>query len=394
MTETLFLRGILTDEVKETLVQLADELSLMESISGKVNQSKDYMGGLSDATDSVYKSMDAAVTETQKLRDKMFDAWQRGDDLSKLSVKDGVNAAAMAATELAKQLGISLATAQGIVNLGKEGRTGVSGPDAAISGVRSQYGGQATTGVAGVLEQDIVSRVSIAGKDAATGTTGGGVGDQNDSRLQSFLASLQTEQEALETWYSTQQDLLTQFNETELSIIGGQAEARLRVEQEYLDRLSKIQAQERRVRLSETSSMFGALASIAATGGKKLLKTQAVLSAAATTIAAYETAVKAAAEAKTIPGRIAAYASFLATGLAAVGQIKSAGGIGGGGGGGAGAPSGAEAAAPTQATATPQRVIIEGIDRNSLISGEQLSNIFEALYKENENRGFVFEVAR
>jgi len=44
--------------------------------------------------------------------------------------------------------------------------------------------------------------------------------------------------------------------------------------------------------------------------------------------------------------------------------------------------------------ATPQKVIIEGIDRSSLISGEQLSNIFEALYEENENRGFVFEVAR
>ncbi len=99
--------------------------------------------------------------------------------------------------------------------------------------------------------------------------------------------------------------------------------------------------------------MFGALASIAQGQGKKALMAQAVLSAASTMIAGYEAAMKAAAEAKTIPGRIAAYAQFVGLAVKSAAQIRQAGGIGGGGGGGA-AAAGTNAAIPT---AQPERVI-------------------------------------
>lgn len=235
-------------------------------------------------------------------------------------------------------------------------------------------------------------------EETSRGRSGGGGGSSAERRIEQLTQSLMTEQEKVEEWRTTQLELLQQYGDKELEIIGGQTEARLRIEQEYADRMADIRQQERSVRLTETSSMFSSLASLAALGGKRMLKVQATLSAAATTVAAYETAVKAAAEAKTIPGRIAAYASFLATGLGAVAQIKKVGGIGGGSGGGgakggAGA-SGADAAIPRNERLGPQRILIEGIDKDSLISGEQLSNIFEALYKENENRGFVFEVGR
>lgn len=201
--------------------------------------------------------------------------------------------------------------------------------------------------------------------------------------------SLLTEMEQIEAFRTDALAQLEDFNAMELEILGGQNEARLRIEEEYQKRLAALRGQERSTRLSETSSMFSALAGIAQAGGKKMLRIQATISAAAATVAAYETAIKAAAEAKTIPGRIAAYASFLATGLGAVSQIRAAGGVGGGGGGAA-----TVAPIPAAASAPAQRVVIEGIDRDSLISGEQLSRLFDKLYEENNERGLVFSVAR
>lgn len=202
--------------------------------------------------------------------------------------------------------------------------------------------------------------------------------------------SLLTEMEQIEMFRTDALAQLENFNAMELEILGGQNEARLRIEEEYQNRLAALRGQERSTRLSETSSMFSALAGIAQAGGKRMLRIQATLSAAAATVAAYETAIKAAAEATTIPGRIAAYASFLATGLGAVAQIRAAGGVGGGGGGGAATV----APIPAAASAPAQRVVIEGIDRDTLISGEQLSRLFDRLYEENNERGLVFSVAR
>lgn len=222
------------------------------------------------------------------------------------------------------------------------------------------------------------------------GRSGSGGGDKDNGRLESLIAELQTERETLEIWYEESQLLLEAASAKELEMLGGKNEAKLRLEQEYQSRLKEILGQEKNYRLSEMGSMFGALADLAGVGGKKMLRVQATLSAAATTIAAYETAVKAAAEAKTLPGRIAAYAKFLAVGLGAVSKIKSAGGIGGGGGGGGGSPSSAAVSAPQAPEA--QSVYLENIDPNNLYTGEMLIRLFEALYSENDKRGKVFVV--
>jgi hypothetical protein len=213
-------------------------------------------------------------------------------------------------------------------------------------------------------------------------------GGQREGKLESFLKSIQTERETLESWRSEQMDLLKQFNESELAIVGGQAEAKLRVEQEYQSRLQAM----RNMQLSDSANFFGALANVAAAGGQKMVKAVQVFSATQALINSYVAYTEVLKDPSFIGrpfARFAAAAGVLAAGLNMVQAIK------GGGSSGRGAPSGAAAAAPASAeVAAPQRVIIEGIDRNSLISGEQLSGIFEALYKENENRGFVFEVAR
>jgi lambda family phage tail tape measure protein len=49
----------------------------------------------------------------------LMDAYRAGEDLTKLDLPSGIDAAAVVAAELARQLGISLATAQMIVGLGK-----------------------------------------------------------------------------------------------------------------------------------------------------------------------------------------------------------------------------------------------------------------------------------
>lgn len=151
---------------------------------------------------------------------------------------------------------------------------------------------------------------------------------ETEAQIAEFEARQQVLEEALNKELLTQEE----FN-------------RLKEEnqREHSQKIADIVAAERSVRLGEMSSMFSALADIAEHGGKKAVKAQAILSAAATMIAAYENAVTAAAKAQTIPGKIAAYAGFLAQGLAAVKQIQSIGNSaratsgGGGGGGGAGA---------------------------------------------------------
>jgi len=154
----------------------------------------------------------------------------------------------------------------------------------------------------------------------------------------------------------------------------------------------------RNTQLSDSANFFGALAGVAAAGGEKMVKAVQVFSATQALINSYVAYTEVLKDPSFIGrplARFAAAAGVLAAGLNMVQAIKGAGGGGGGGStsGGSSSASGADATVTAQATATPQRVIIEGIDRDSLISGEQLSNIFEALYKENEDRGFVFEVA-
>jgi len=148
-------------------------------------------------------------------------------------------------------------------------------------------------------------------------------------------------------------------------------------------RMREIVAAERSVRMGEYADMFEGLASIAGAGGKKMLKAQATLSAVATLISGYEAAMKAAAEAVTIPGRIAAYAKFLGMGLSAVAQIRKAGGIGG-------ATGAVTPAAPAMQQASPVNVSIQGINPASLYTGQQMIDLTTAVQKELKNRGVLF----
>ena len=206
--------------------------------------------------------------------------------------------------------------------------------------------------------------------------------------------SLLTDVEQLQLEFEERRAAIEEFNAIEIELFGSKNEAIRRLEEEHQAAMQNIRNQERSARLGDYSSMFSSLASVAAVGGKKLVKVQATLSAAATMISAYRNAIEAQNGTLNPAAKLAIYAKFLAQGLGAVQQIRAAAGsVGAGVGGSVG--GGGDVAAPAAAAAPePQQVIIEGIDRDSLISGEQLSKLFDRLYEENDERGIVFSVAR
>jgi tape measure domain-containing protein len=192
----------------------------------------------------------------------------------------------------------------------------------------------------------------IGGGGGGTGA-GGGIANDTEAplnRLQSMLGP-DDPTEAIEEWYETAMTALEEAHLIERGMLEEHNDYKLEIERLYQSQLSKIQADEHSARLAELGGFFGAMATIAETGGAKMAKIAATFSGAQAMMAAYEAAMKAAAEAKTIPGRLAAYAMFVAKGVQTVAAIKRAGdspsSAGGGAGGGQGA-SGAQPAPPPQ----------------------------------------------
>ena len=195
--------------------------------------------------------------------------------------------------------------------------------------------------------------------------------------------------------YETRQMTLEQSLEKEYLTRQQYADMTLELESRKNKELRDIELKTQQQKVSIVAGGIQDVLNAAANGNERLLKAARVIGAAEALINTYRAASQTLAD-PTLPFylKFGAAASVLAAGFGMVNAIKSGSSSGSLTGGSTSAsPSGADAAVPTQATATPQRVIIEGINRDSLISGEQLSNIFEALYKENEDRGFVFEVA-
>jgi len=203
---------------------------------------------------------------------------------------------------------------------------------------------------------------------------------EQPDRIGALARSLATEAEMLESWRSEGLLQIQDFNAKELELLGGHQAAVERLEQEHQNRLNTIEQTARQKKLSDTAGMFGALASIAETGGKKTAKAAATAQAIEGTVNAYGAAIKALnTPGISLAGRFTAYASVLAAGLKGVQSIKQAGGVSAGGSGGSGS-----IATPSSATeAAPQRVLVEGIGPNDLISGTQLSEIFDRLYEED-----------
>jgi hypothetical protein len=189
---------------------------------------------------------------------------------------------------------------------------------------------------------------------------GGGGGVGNDGRLEALMESLQTERETVQQWYNESLEILNTANESELEAIGGHNEARLRLEQEYQDRLRGLRSGYNGDALSQASTFFGEMAAAARSGGEKTLQAAKVFGAAQALINSYVAYTEVLKD-PLLPwfARIPAAVGVLSAGLGMVNAIK---------GTGAGANS---AGAPTVGAATSE----QSFSRNVTIElqGEQYS---------------------
>ena len=273
------------------------------------------------------------------------------DALARLAGGVSFDGAIDGASALASQLGVSLGIAQQIAII--TSRSNLSAPDEVFDPRSPNYNPELQASANRRAELDKL-RKSFEDQNAASfgggGTgAGGGIASNTDQREES-LTALQSmlgpddPTEAIEEWYETAMTALEEARLLERGMMEEHNDYKLEIERLYQSQLSKIQADEHSARIAELGGFFGSMATIAETGGAKMAKIAATFSGAQAMMAAYEAAMKAAAEAKTIPGRLAAYAMFIAKGVKTVQAIKKAGdspssvGVGAGGGQATAAP--------------------------------------------------------
>ena len=230
-----------------------------------------------------------------------------------------ISAAAAEAAKLAATLGIAYAQA------------------AALSGSGTDPGsGKVYSGRGSVVPSKVDSQLAGLGWTAppkVTARSGGGGGKASRTGLESFISELQTEQEALDLWRVEAMEKLAEANAEELAMLGGHKEAKLRIEQEYQDRVNELRQQEQSQTLSSYGTLFGNLSTTFASGSDKLLKISKAFSVAQGLINSYRAYTEVLADPSLIGRpflRTALAASTLSAGLAQVANIKSVSSGGGG----------------------------------------------------------------
>lgn len=202
-----------------------------------------------------------------------------------------------------------------------------------------------------------------------------------------FTAKLDRLRESL----MTERDLIIASEAEKLGIIEEARMRNLMGEQEKADALAKIHEDtnarlaaidnaKRTAALSTASSTFGALESMAMAFGKKGAKIAQVFGLAKALISTFTGAAKALE--LPFPANIAAFAQVMATGMGAVASIKGVNTSGGGN-----SVVGTGKSAPAAAAPRPLDVMIQGLQPNDLISGGQLSSLFDKLIDEAGDRG-------
>ena len=230
---------------------------------------------------------------------------------------------------------------------------------------------------------------------AASG--GRGVGGASDAELTRLMQSLQTEREVLDIWYFEQQMALQMASDQELAIIGGKNEAKLRLEQEYQERLVAIKQQEAQHIISAQSAMYGELSSLLGMFGQKSKAAAAAAIAINTVLRVRETlqntaaaSVRALAELGPIAGppaaaKIAAYGKAQAALIAAGGAIQAVGKLGGSG---SGSSAGITATGAQQTQQT--RAIISLKGGRSRFTVEELDDIVQQIQDKSDD-GVIIE---
>lgn len=340
--------------------------------------------------------MTEVFNKAQDLREELGDAAYEALTLAGVDITSGVDAAAKAAASLAAAMGQTLGYA--IAMQGMMADEDLAMSQTVVKGKTTDRFGVEDLKRFGYTEEYLKSVGKIRP------SRGGGGGVVQEDRIGALAQSLATEKELLAQWYEDSLVQISEFNTKELELLGGQNEAKLRLEQEYQSRLAEIQKQQyqgvadaQQGAMSAFQSFMGTLSGMSEGAAKAVLVVNTALSISQAIQNTAVAATRALAELGPVAGPAAA-AKIKMYGAAQVGLIAAnaalkLGSRGGGSGGGSGGGGGGRIATPATAAATPQRVLIQGIGPNDLITGSQLSEIFDKLYEENENRGLVFQIA-
>jgi hypothetical protein len=290
-------------------------------------------GGLSNMDD-----------ETRAVYQSMLDAELAAARLAQLDISSNIATAADEAQRLKEELWAAAAMEQA--------RT--SGRYSGRGGDPRQFDTEGRLGGGFVPSQDIINQANdiLNPPTSRGGRKGGGGRAQQPDRIGALAQSLMTESEMLENWRSESMTKLEEFNQLELEALGGHAEAKLRIEEEYQDRLRNIQDAERKQRIDAVSGALGDVATLMNSENKKIFAIGKAASIANATIKGYEAAVEAWDKGMKIGGPPVA-AAFTAASLAKTGALISNIASQQVGGGSSGAPSaGASSAAAAPAVPT------------------------------------------
>jgi len=329
------LRRILrtTDATANQAMELANALNGLSKAEGPEAQRaalERVKQALLEATGGV-QDMDE---ETLKVYQSLLDAELAAARLAQLDISSNITTAANEAARLKNELWAAAAMEQA--------RT--SGRYSGRGGDPRQFDTEGRLGGGFVPSQGIIDAANAvlnppASRGGRSGGGGGGGRAQQPDRIGALAQSLMSESELLENWRTESMTKLEEFNQLELEALGGHNEAKLRLEEEYQDRLKSIHDAERKQRIDAVSGALGDVATLMQSENKKIFAIGKAASIANATIKGYEAAVEAWDKGMKIGGPPVA-AAFTAASLAKTGALISNIASQQVGGGGSGAPSG------------------------------------------------------
>lgn len=362
-------------------------------------------GGIGNMTDeqfAFYKKVQDSYDSAQQLQEAIKKGEIAANGLAGVDITSGISSAASEAVRLAQYLGISLATAQALANLGPQGiPTDPSGKRYSGRGGDPREMGGSILDV-GVYEADKwLAAWDEAHKKGGRKKKGGGGGAKAENAFEQLKISLQKDSEfqiekyekdlavlkdALNRKLTTQKEyeelsklLKTEYwgseyekqvaqNEMEQALLEEALEKKYLTQEQYQQRLAELRAKEMEQTLGHYNTLFGNMASIAQAGGDKTTGVVKAFSIAQGLINSYLAYTQVLADPSLVGRpflRTALAASTLAAGLAQVANMKS---------GGSGGSSRSTNSGTATAKAEPDRVT-----RVELQGDEWLVNLADSL---------------
>lgn len=220
---------------------------------------------------------------------------------------------------------------------------------------------------------------------AATSKRGGGkssaraasrLAKEYGSDLESLIESLATERETVDAWYAESQVLLNDQRSMELLGQEGHAQAKLRIEEEYQQRLSEIRNGYQGSALDQTEAFMGGMAAALQGGNDKMQAAAQAFASVEALINAYRAYNQVIAD-PSLPwfAKIPAAAGVLAAGMKTVQSIKSLSGSGGSSSSTTSVPS----ATSSTETTSQQRAVIQVTGGRSRFTIDEMNDIIAGI---------------